>query len=273
MAWSLEGRSTVCLAASQGLGLGIATEMVRAGAQTLLVSRNRERLEQAADRVVSVLEQEGPYPGIAKWHPPELFPIDLLSAGASVKIVEAAVERFEALDVLVYNIGGPRPGRLEQLRPGDWLDGYDQLIRGFVEHFQAALPWLRRSTAPRALVVTSSSARQPIPGLLLSNTFRAGVVGLVKSLAHEYAAEGILVNNLAPGMFDTDRLRELDTVTAREREITIEEARQQRLQQIPIGRYGDPRELGRAAVFLASAANSMITGQTILVDGGLYKGL
>src|SRR5690606_13588741 len=132
---------------------------------------------------------------------------------------------------------------------------------------------LRQSPAPRVLVVTSSTARQPIPGLLLSNTFRAGVVGLVKSLAQEYGPEGILVNNLAPGMFATERLRELDAIAARDSGRSEEEVQRERIRQIPIGRYGDPRELGRAAVFLASSANSMITGQTILVDGGLYRGL
>jgi 3-oxoacyl-[acyl-carrier protein] reductase len=210
---------------------------------------------------------------VGKTFRPELLPLDLMEEGAASRIVETAATRLGALDILVYNVGGPRPGRMEQLDPKDWVDGFDQLIRGFVEQFRAALPALRRSESPRVIVITSSSARQPIPGLLLSNTFRAGVVGLVKSLAQEYASEGILVNNIAPGMFDTARLQELDSVTARDRGITVGEAREERLRQIPIGRYGDPRELGRAAVFRASPANSMITGQTILVDGGLYRGL
>lgn len=273
MVWSLEGRSAVCSAASRGLGLGIAIELARAGARTLLISRSRERLEAATDRVIRTLEEEGAYPGVGSWHRPEILPLDLESDGAATRIVETAADRFGALDVLVYNVGGPRPGRLEQLEEADWQHGYDQLIRGFVEQFRASLPWLRKSEAPRVLVVTSSTARQPIPGLILSNTFRAGIVGLVKSLAHDYGPEGILVNNLAPGMFDTERLRELDDVSARESGKTLEETRRQRLQQIPIGRYGDPRELGRVAVFLASSANTLITGQTILVDGGLYRGL
>lgn len=273
MVWSLEGRSVVCSAASRGLGLGIATEMARAGARTLLISRSRERLDEAADRIARILAEEGAYPGVSASHRPEILPLDLAEEGAAARIVETAAQRFGSLDVLVYNVGGPRPGRLEQLEEADWQDGYVQLIRGFVEQFRSALPLLRKSPAPRVLVVTSSTARQPIPGLLLSNTFRAGVVGLVKSLAHEYGPEGILVNNLAPGMFATERLRELDAIAARDTGRSEEEVQQERIRQIPIGRYGEPRELGRAAVFLASSANSMITGQTILVDGGLYRGL
>lgn len=273
MVWSLEGRIAVCSASSQGLGLGIATEMARAGARTLLIGRSRERLEAAANEIVRILDQDGAYPGVEVWQRPELLELDLVSEGAGSRVADVAAERFGVLDILVYNVGGPRPGRLEQLGEADWRDGYDQLIRGFVEQFRASLPLLRQSGSPRVLVVTSSTSRQPIPGLILSNTFRAGVVGLVKSLAQDYGGEGILINNLAPGMFDTERLRELDSIAARESGRSLEEVRQQRLQQIPIGRYGDPRELGRVAVFLASSANSLITGQTILVDGGLYRGL
>jgi len=230
-------------------------------------------LQEAAERIARVVEEEGTYPGVGAFHRPEILPLDLGTDDAAARIVETAAQRFGSLDVLVYNVGGPRPGKLEVLSQSDWQDGYEQLIGGFVGQFRAALPMLRQSPAPRVLVVTSSTARQPIPGLLLSNTFRAGVVGLVKSLAQEYGPEGILVNNLAPGMFATERLRELDAIAARDSGRSEEEVQRERIRQIPIGRYGDPRELGRAAVFLASSANSMITGQTILVDGGLYRGL
>lgn len=273
MVWSLEDRAAICLAASQGLGLGIATEMVRAGARTLLVSRSEEKLAAAAREIGRVLSDEGPYPGVSVWHPPELEPCDLRTGKSAALVTEEALRRFGRIDILVNNIGGPRPGRFEQLSAEDWLDGYNQLVRAYVDQFQATLPWLKKSGAGRVLTVTSISSRQPIPGLVLSNTFRAGLVGLTKTLAQEYAADGILINNLAPGMFDTDRLRELDEVDARDRGLSIEVIRAERLRQIPLGRYGDPRELGRVAVFLASPANTMITGQTLLVDGGLYKGL
>lgn len=273
MVWSLENRAAICLAASQGLGLGIAIEMARAGARTLLVSRSDEKLRSAAQELAQAVEKDGAYPGITQWHAPESLACDLRQPRSATLVTEEAVRRFGRIDILVNNIGGPRPGRFEQLSSDDWLDGYNQLVRANVDQFQAALPWLKKSGAGRVLTVTSISSRQPIPGLVLSNTFRAGLVGLTKTLAQEYAVDGILINNLAPGMFDTGRLRELDEVNAREQGASIEEVRAERIKQIPIGRYGDPRELGRVAVFLASPANTMVTGQTLLVDGGLYKGL
>lgn len=273
MRGSLSNLGAVCLAASQGLGLGIATELALAGARTLLVSRSRERLEAARDRISSLASGEGPtYPGVAV-PLPEIHVADLQEESAPEGIVRAARERLGGLDVLVNNIGGPSPGRFEQVDDSAWQDGFEQLVRAYVRMFRAALPELRRSASPRVLTVTSVSSRQPIPGLVLSNTFRAGLVGLTKTLGQEYAPEGILINNLAPGMFDTERLVELDEATARDRGIAVDQVRRERLAQIPIGRLGDPRELGRVAAFLASPANTLITGQTILVDGALYKGL
>lgn len=273
MMWSLEGKSAVCLAGSQGLGLGIATEMVSAGARTILVSRNPANLERASARIAEILKGEGPRPGVAKWHPPETLSADLRDAEAAAVIMEQAAERLGGIDILINNIGGPPPGTFAELPPESWEKGYDLLVGTYVRQFREALPWLRKSESPRVLTVTSISARQPIAGLLISNTFRAGLVGLTKSLAQEYGPEGILINNLAPGMFDTERLVELDQATAKRQGLRVEEVRRQRVGRIPLGRLADPRELGRVAAFLASPANSYITGQTLLVDGGLYGGL
>ena len=269
----LREKRAICLAASQGLGLGIATELALAGARTLLVSRSPAKLETARNRIAAIAAEEGPsFPG-NNVPLPEILAADLEDDGAPDAIVNAAVTRLGGIDILVSNIGGPPPGRFGDIDDAAWQNGYDQLIRAYVRMFRSALPELEKSDAPRVLAVTSVSSRQPIAGLVLSNTFRAGIVGLTKTLAQEYAARGILINNIAPGMFDTNRLVELDEATARDRGISLDEARAERKAQIPIGRYGDPRELGRVAAFLASPANSMITGQTILVDGGLYRGL
>lgn len=270
---NLRGMRAVCLAASQGLGLGIATEFALAGARTLLVSRSASKLEKARDRIVAIAAEEGPsFPG-NEMSPPDILSADLEDEGAPAAIVRVATERLGGIDVLVSNIGGPPPGRFAATDDDAWQNGYEQLIRSYVRMFRAALPELEKSASPRVLAVTSVSSRQPIPGLILSNTFRAGLVGLTKTLAQEFASKGILINNIAPGMFDTDRLVELDEATAKDRGLPIETVRAERVAQIPIGRYGDPRELGRVATFLASPANTMITGQTILVDGGLYRGL
>ena len=270
---NLRGKRAVCLAASQGLGLGIATEFTLAGARTLLVSRTESKLESARDQIAAIAAAEGPsFPG-NEVPLPEILVADLEDENAPGRIVETAVERLGGIDILVSNIGGPPPGRFRDTDDAAWENGYDQLVRAYVRMFRAVLPELEKSHSPRVLAVTSVSSRQPIPGLILSNTFRAGLVGLTKTLAQEFASQGILINNLAPGMFDTGRLIELDEAAAEDRGMSIEDVRAERKAQIPIGRYGDPRELGRVATFLASPANSMITGQTILVDGGLYRGL
>ncbi|MBU1701786.1 MAG: SDR family oxidoreductase [Candidatus Eisenbacteria bacterium] len=273
MPWSLEGRAAVCLAASKGLGLGIAREMAAAGARILLVSRRREPLESAAALIVKDLESGAAYPGVTVWHRPELIAADLMEEEAAPSIVAQAKKHFGRLDILVNNIGGPPAGLFHQHSMERWEESYHRLFGSVVRQIKAAHPLLQKSDAPRVLTVTSVAARQPIEGLVLSNTFRPGLVGLVKTLAQEWGPDGILINNLAPGMFATERIAEVEEATAKQRGISREAVRQERLASIPLGRFGDPRELGRVAVFLASPANSYITGQTILVDGGFYKGL
>jgi 3-oxoacyl-[acyl-carrier protein] reductase len=273
MAWSLEGRAAVCLAASRGLGLGIAREMAAAGARTLLVSRSRGQLEAAAATIAEDHEKEGAYPGVTQWHAPEIMPADLLDEGAAAAVVDRAQELFNRLDILINNIGGPPAGLFNRHSMEAWEESYHRLFGSVVRQIKAAYPLLRESDAPRILTVTSVSAKQPIEGLILSNTFRPGLVGLAKTLAQEWGPEGILINNLGPGMFATERIAEVEEAAAGQRGVTREDVHRERVAAIPLGRMGDPRELGRAAVFLASPANSYITGQTLLVDGGYYKGL
>jgi len=273
MTWSLENRCAVCLAASEGLGFGIAREMASAGARTLLVSRNRGRLENAAAAIADHLGTPGPYPGIATTHRPEIFAADLLDDDAPRRIATHAGSLFGKIDVLVNNIGGPKAGRFEDLTDETWNDAYKRLFLTVVRQIRSAYPLLKKSDAPRVLTVTSVSARQPIAGLVLSNTFRPGLMGLAKTLAQEWGPEGILVNNLAPGMFETARHVDLENAMAKMRGVDTKTIREERVKEIPLGRFGSPEELGRVAVFLASPANSYITGQTILVDGGIYRGI
>ncbi|MBD3336975.1 MAG: SDR family oxidoreductase [Candidatus Eisenbacteria bacterium] len=271
--WSLEGRAAVCLAASKGLGRGIAREMAAAGARTLLVSRNEEHLHAAAGAIDEDLKREGTYPGVADWHRPQTLAADLLEEGAAERIMRHAGEAFGGIDILLNNIGGPPSGTFDELSLDEWRAAYERLFATVVRQIRAALPWLRRSDAPRVVTVTSVSTRQPVDGLILSNTYRPGLVGLAKTLAQEWGSQGILINNLAPGIFDTERVQELNAAVARRRNVPVSEVERERLAGIPLGRLGTPAELGRAAVFLASPANTYITGQTLLVDGGLYRGL
>jgi len=180
---------------------------------------------------------------------------------------------FGSLDILVSNSGGPPAGTFESLSEEQWQSALDSTLFSTTRLVRAALPGMKASGWGRIIVITSTSVRQPIAGLLLSNTIRAGIVGLCKSLANEYASYGITVNNVAPGSFDTDRLKHLHELNAQKSGVTFAEARQQAEQRIPIGRLGRPSELANAVVFLASEAASYITGQTWLVDGGQTVGL
>lgn len=269
---SMKGRKAVCLAASQGLGFAIARELHDAGAAVLLVSRDDAKLREAATAIHEGADASASAPKEERIEP-AVHAVDLRRKDAAASVMGAAERALGGLDVLINNIGGPVAGLFDTLSESDWDDAYNQLVGAYARQFRAALPFLRKSSSPRVLTVTSVSARQPIAGLLLSNTFRAGLVGMTKTLAQEYAPEGILLNNIAPGMYDTDRLIELDEATAKRLGKPLETVRAERKAQIPLGRYGDPRELGRAALFLVSPMNTYITGQTILVDGGLYKGL
>lgn len=273
MNWTLEGRVAVCLASSQGLGFGIAQEMAAAGARTLVVSRSRDHVEKAIRSIAERLETEGPYPGVSRWHRPEGMTADLLDEASAREIMDRAGELFGRIDILVNNIGGPPTGRFAKLTTGQWEAAFRRLHLTVIRQLHAALPWLQKSDAPRVLTVASVSARQPISGLTLSNTYRPGLVGLAKTLAQEWGAEGILINNLAPGMFETDRVGEVEEAQAEARGVDRSVIHEERVREIPLGRFGSPEELGRVAVFLASPANTYVTGQTILVDGGLYRGL
>jgi 3-oxoacyl-[acyl-carrier protein] reductase len=273
MNWTLEGRSAVCLAASQGLGFGIAQEMAAAGAHTLIVSRDPKHVEHAVQSIADRLREEGPYRGVSQWHTPEGMAADLLNDGSAREIMDTAGKLFGGIDILVNNIGGPPTGQFAKLTTEQWSEAFQRLHLTVIRQVHAALPWLRKSDAPRVLTVTSVSARQPISGLTLSNTFRPGLVGLAKTLAQEWGPEGILVNNLAPGMFQTDRVGEVEEAQAEARGVDRSVIHEERVREIPLRRFGSAEELGRVAVFLASPANTYVTGQTILVDGGLYRGL
>jgi 3-oxoacyl-[acyl-carrier protein] reductase len=198
---------------------------------------------------------------------------DVTRADELSRIVNQTIDRFGSLDILVSNSGGPPAGTFESLGEEQWQSALDSTLYSTTRLVRAVLPGMKASGWGRIIVITSTSVRQPIPGLLLSNTFRAGIVGLCKSLANEYASFGITVNNVAPGSFDTDRLKHLHELNAQKGGISFAEARKQAELKIPVGRLGRPEELANAVVFLASEAASYITGQTWLVDGGQTVGL
>lgn len=262
MELGLTGKVALVAAASKGLGYATALGLAREGAKVALSARTAEEIHAAAERIKSETGAET-LPLVA----------DVTKSEDIVRMVEETVSAFGGLQIVVPNSGGPPPGTFETLTEAQWQAGLDSTLYAMSRLVAAALPHLKSAGWGRIIVITSTSVKQPIPNLLLSNTYRAGIVGLCKTLSQEFAPYGITVNNVAPGSFDTDRLKSLHTRVAQASGISFEEARKQAEARIPLGRLGRPEELANAMVFLASEAASYITGQTILVDGGQTLGI
>ena len=199
---------------------------------------------------------------------------DVAHGDAAAAAVREAVTRLGGLDVLFTNSGGPPAGLFENARGGRrGARAVDLLLFSTVRMVKEALPSLSKSPQPRIVHLTSLTVKQPVHGLVLSNAVRAAVVGLAKSLSQELAERKILVNVVAPGIIDTERVRELDEANAAAQKRPVEEVAAERVKTIPLGRMGQPEEVASLVVFLASARASYITGSTIAVDGGLVRGV
>jgi 3-oxoacyl-[acyl-carrier protein] reductase len=255
---ALRGRAAFVAASSKGMGLATARRFAAEGADVAMCARGPEALSQAAESV--------------RAHGTHVVahPADLRDAAQVSDVVARAAAELGRLDMLVVNAGGPPPGTFESLDDEAWRMACEMTLMSAVRLVRAALPHLRKSDAASILFVSSWSVRQPIMGLTLSNAVRAGVAGLAKSLTFELAPT-VRVNTLLPGSIATDRSIEL----ARSRATggrTAEDVMADTTRDIPAGRYGDPDEFARVAVFVSSPAASYVNGATIPVDGGIIRG-
>ena len=251
----LEGKLFVVGGASRGLGRAVAGQLLAEGARVILVSRNEHALAETARDL-----GEGTYP----------LASDLSDPQSVGRIAGAVSERGGELDGILVNSGGPPFGSALELDDDQWLAAFGSLIGGPIRLLRALVPVMTDGAS--VLFVTSSSVRQPIPNLDASNVLRPGVAALAKSLARELAPR-VRVNSLAPGRIDTERSRTLDASNAEALGISPEEVRARASEVLPMGRYGEPDEFGRAAAFLLSPAASYINGVSLQVDGGSVSAL
>jgi 3-oxoacyl-[acyl-carrier protein] reductase len=251
----LRGRRALVTAASRGLGRACAQELAREGAQVVIVARGLEALAGTADEIGAVGRKA----------------LDLSDPAAPAAAVQAAVDTLGGLDILVANAGGPPPGTFGSTAADAWDVGYQLTLQSTVRLLRASLPHLRDSPQPRVVIVTSSSVREPIPNLVLSNAFRSAVTATAKTLSREVGPLGITVNCLAPGRFATDRVHELDDANAKLEGKTRAEVEAASVAAIPAGRYGEPAEFGAVCAFLCSEQAGYLTGQTIVLDGGALR--
>lgn len=242
----LKGRSAIVLGASQGMGLAIAEALVAEGARVAMFARRADVLEREAGRIGALA-----------------VPGDLTRTTDLERLVETTFRTFGGIDILVLNGGGPPPGAAVDVTAASAVAAVELLLVPHVTLVGLCLPHLRSSGSGRIVAIESSSVKEPIANLALSNAVRPGVVGWLKTLAREVGPEGITVNTIAPGWIETERLRTIHganlATAARER--------------IPAGRTGQPAEIAATVCFLASRQGAFINGTVLPVDGGMLSGL
>lgn len=257
----LKGSRALVTGASRGLGYAVGHGLALEGAQIGLNSRDEQRVTKAAQKLV---HETGA----------KVVPIsgDVSMPEIPAEIIQKMVASLGGLDILVTNAGGPPPGKFESFDEVTWQKAIDLSLMSHVRLIRAALPYLRESKAASVLTITSYAVKQPVPNLVLSNSIRAAVVGLTKTLALELGSEGIRFNSIMPGWTMTERVVELMTDRAKMKGTTMEEEIHKQAQESPFGRMAEPQEFANVAVFMVSPAASYLTGVMLSVDGGMYKG-
>jgi 3-oxoacyl-[acyl-carrier protein] reductase len=258
----LTGARVLVCGASRGLGFAAANALAAEGAHVAINARHSEPLQEAALRL-SASTRTTVIPLTA----------DVATPEGPGRLVARAVAELGGLDVLVTNSGGPPAGTFDELDDAAWQAAFELLVLSSVRLVRAALPALRSSTRAAVLAVTSYAIKQPLPNLVLSNSLRAAVAGLMKSLALELGGQGIRFNCILPAWTDTDRVERLMQDRARRAGTTAVAETLAQASASPLGRMGQPEEFARVVAFLCSPAASYVTGAMLTVDGGMYKGL
>ena len=254
----LQDKTALVAASSKGLGYGVAKALAANGAKVSLCSRSADAVAAAAQTLA------------------DNYGVETLASACDLRRpadiqawIDKTVVAWGQIDCLLVNAGGPPAKMFKELSDSDWQAAFELTLMSSVRMIRMTIPHM--TAGGSILTVTSSSIKEPIPRLGLSTVMRAGVMGLVKTLADELAGDGIRVNNLVPGRIDTDRVAQLDANTSDKLGISIEEVKRRSLAAIPLGRYGHIDDFGSAGAFLLSPAASYITGATLRVDGGAMR--
>ena len=253
----LKGKVSIVTAASRGIGAGVASVLAREGSDLVIASRDSARLEKLAR------ELEAKY-GVS------VVPVqaDLTKREDVRRIAEAAIRHFGKVDVLAYNTGPPKPGAFMELSEEDWEYGVRLLLMSAVWITRDVLPHMVERRQGRLIYITSSTLKQPIPTLTLSNVIRISLAGLVKTLAYQLGPYNILVNGIMQGYVDTERVRWVAAARSQREGRRVEDVIKEIEREVPLGRLAKPEEIGELVAFLASDKASYITGSLILIDGG-----
>jgi len=262
MELGLKNKVALVAAGSRGLGRAVAEELAAEGASLLLCARDAQTLTETA---AAIAEKSGAHV--------LAVPADVTVTDDIKRLVAAGIERFGQIDILVTNAGGPPAGTFDKLTRAQWDEAIKLTLLSAVELARQVLPGMKERRWGRIINITSIAVKQPVDGLLLSNSLRAGLTGFARTLANEVAPEGITVNNVMPGYTRTERLEELVEFMAEKQGISVDEFRGTWEKEIPMGRLGEPRELAATIAFLASERASYITGTSIQVDGGWIRSL
>jgi len=258
----LSGRVAIIAAASKGLGKAVAEELAREGAHVAICARTSSTIIETAAQIQRATGREVFHEAL-----------DVTDSAAVASFVATVEARFGRLDICVTNSGGPPSNSFKNTKPEDWRSAIDQLLMSTVFFAREALPRMQKKKWGRLITITSSAVKQPVDGLLLSNSVRAAVTGLARTLANEYAAEGITMNNVCPGYTRTARLDGLASTISARTGTKPEEVFAGWEREIPMKRLGTPQEFAAVMAFLASERASYVTGASLAVDGGLVRSL